>query len=81
MRTKRISKKKPKRKLTIVIKTQIEMHNDIRYLLLEKNKKKERNIIINLNNNDFLEKDIEEAKNIIINNLSYKEYNNTNMIH
>lgn len=81
MRTKRISKKKPKRKLTIVIKTQIEMHNDIRYLLLEKNKKKERNIIINLNNNDFLEKDIEEAKNIIINNLSYKEYNNINMIH
>ena len=81
MRTKRISKKKPKRKLTIVIKTQIEMHNDIRYLLLEKNKKKERNIIINLNNNDFLEKDIEEPKNIIINNFSYKENNNTNMIY
>ena len=51
--------------------------NDIRNSLLEKNNKKERNILINLSNNDLLEKDMEEVKNIIINNLSYKEYNNT----
>ena len=51
--------------------------NDIRNSLLEKKNQKERNILINLSNNDLLEKDMEEVKNIIINNLSYKEYNNT----
>lgn len=51
--------------------------NDIRNSLIEKNNNKKKNIYINLNNNNLIEKDIDEIKDIIINNFSYREYNNT----